>query len=83
MKGALIGENITIDASTLRSGKTLAFLSVDIKNEKGDFVAQGRHTKFVGWMEGLLVIVNYGSLLVSMNTWWDEKKKREKILPEK
>ena len=48
MKGAKTGDDIVIDANTLKAGKTLAFLTVDIKNTKGDLLAQGRHTKFVG-----------------------------------
>lgn len=47
MKPALPGERITIDATTVRAGKTLAFLAVDITKNKGkDIVAQGRQTKF-------------------------------------
>ncbi|KOX69439.1 Acyl-coenzyme A thioesterase 13 [Melipona quadrifasciata] len=49
MKPALPGDLITVDAKTVRSGKTLAFLAVDItKNEGKDIIAHGRHTKFVG-----------------------------------
>ncbi|XP_043248801.1 acyl-coenzyme A thioesterase 13-like [Colletes gigas] len=48
MKPALPGELITIDARTVRAGKTLAFLAVDItKNDGKDLIAHGRHTKFV------------------------------------
>lgn len=49
MKPALPGDLITVDAKTIRSGKTLAFLAVDItKNEGKDIIAHGRHTKFIG-----------------------------------
>ncbi|CAK9829053.1 Acyl-coenzyme A thioesterase 13 [Anthophora retusa] len=49
MKPALPGEVVTIDAKTVRAGKTLAFLAVDItKNEGKDIIAHGRHTKFIG-----------------------------------
>ncbi|CAH1774173.1 unnamed protein product [Owenia fusiformis] len=49
MKGAKVGSEIVIDAKTLRCGSTLAFLSVDITHKAdGTFVAQGRHTKFIG-----------------------------------
>lgn len=49
MKPALPGDLITIDAKTVRAGKTLAFLAVDITKDEGKHViAHGRHTKFVG-----------------------------------
>ena len=37
-----------IDAQTLRRGKRLAFLTVDIMKEDGTLLAQGKHTKYVG-----------------------------------
>lgn len=49
MKGAKVGEDIVIDAKTLKRGKRLAFLTVDITNkDDGKLIAQGKHTKFVG-----------------------------------
>ncbi|XP_033328366.1 acyl-coenzyme A thioesterase 13 [Megalopta genalis] len=49
MKPALPGETVVIDARTVRAGKTLAFLAVDVsKNDGKDMVAHGRHTKFIG-----------------------------------
>ncbi|KAK6180197.1 hypothetical protein SNE40_012390 [Patella caerulea] len=49
MKPALLNETLIIDATTLKIGKTLAFLSVDIRNkETNKLIAQGKHTKFVG-----------------------------------
>lgn len=49
MKGAQIDKDIIIDAQTLKRGKRLAFLTVDVKNKSdGALIAQGRHTKFVG-----------------------------------
>ena len=49
MKGAKVGDEIVIDAVTLKRGKTLAFLTVDIRNKlDGSLLAQGKHTKFVG-----------------------------------
>lgn len=49
MKPAFPGDVVTIDANTLRSGKTLAFLEVELtKNEGRDIIARGQHTKFVG-----------------------------------
>ncbi|XP_014486418.1 PREDICTED: acyl-coenzyme A thioesterase 13-like isoform X2 [Dinoponera quadriceps] len=47
MKTASIGEVVTIDASTKRVGKKLAFLTVELtKNEGKDIVALGQHTKY-------------------------------------
>ena len=49
MKAAQVGEEIVIDAKTLRAGRTLAFLTVDItRKSDGALLAQGKHTKFVG-----------------------------------
>ncbi|KAL5015844.1 hypothetical protein ScPMuIL_005433 [Solemya velum] len=48
MKAVKVGEDIIIDAKTLRQGKTLSFLTVDITNKNGALLAQGKHTKFVG-----------------------------------
>ncbi|XP_066974646.1 acyl-coenzyme A thioesterase 13-like [Macrobrachium rosenbergii] len=43
------GETIVIKADTLKVGKNLAFLTVDITNkESGKLIAKGRQTKFVG-----------------------------------
>ena len=48
-KAAKLGETIIIDAQTLKRGKRLAFLNVDIRNkDDGSLLAQGKHTKFVG-----------------------------------
>ncbi|XP_066592709.1 acyl-coenzyme A thioesterase 13-like [Prorops nasuta] len=49
MKPALPGELVTVDAKTVRAGKRIAFLAVDLtKNNGKDMVAHGRHTKFIG-----------------------------------
>ncbi|XP_078317704.1 acyl-coenzyme A thioesterase 13-like [Crassostrea virginica] len=49
MKPVRVGEDIVIDADTLKIGKTLAFCSVDIKHKNtGALIAQGKHTKYVG-----------------------------------
>ena len=49
MKACKPGSEILIDADTLKVGKTLAFLTVDLKlKDTGDLIAQGKHTKFVG-----------------------------------
>lgn len=48
MKAALPGELVTVDATTLRLGKRLAFLSVDVtKNDGTDRIAHGLHTKYI------------------------------------
>lgn len=47
MKAAFPGDNIFIDARTIRSGKTLAFLEVELKKEDGAIIARGQHTKFI------------------------------------
>lgn len=49
MKAAKVGEEILIDAKTLRVGNRLAFLTVDItRKSDGTLLAQGKHTKFIG-----------------------------------
>jgi acyl-coenzyme A thioesterase 13 len=49
MKAAREGEIIVIDCSTLKAGRTLAFLNVDItKKDTGELIARGSHTKFIG-----------------------------------
>ena len=48
MKPARIGEEITIEARTLRTGKTLAFLECEIRNKHQALLVKGSHTKFVG-----------------------------------
>lgn len=48
MKAAKVGEQILIDASTVKTGRTLAFLTVDLKKKSdGSLLAQGKHTKFL------------------------------------
>jgi len=49
LKAAFPGEIVTVDAKTVRAGKTLAFLSVELtKNDGKDVVALGQHTKYLG-----------------------------------
>ena len=44
-----MGEDIVIESSLLKQGKSLAFLMVDIKRKEDDkLIAQGRHTKHIG-----------------------------------
>jgi len=49
MRAAKIGTEILIDAQTEKLGKTLAFLSVSIKNKDDrKLIATGTHTKHLG-----------------------------------
>ena len=42
------GEAILVDAEVLKSGRTMAYVSVDLRNERdGKLLAQGRMTKFM------------------------------------
>ncbi|MEZ6186141.1 MAG: PaaI family thioesterase [Planctomycetota bacterium] len=43
-----LGDTVTARAQVLKSGKTLAFVSVDLTNPQGALLAQGRMTKFMG-----------------------------------
>ena len=47
-QAAKLGEEILIEAKTLKKGRTLAFLECEIKNQKGDLLVKGAHTKFIG-----------------------------------
>lgn len=48
LKAASPGEVVTVDAETIRAGKTLAFLAVELtKNDGKDVVARGQHTKYL------------------------------------
>lgn len=45
---ALAGSNVLVEATVLKSGRTLAFVQVDLRREEdGALVAQGRMTKFL------------------------------------
>ena len=49
IKAAKIGEEILIDARTLKKGRTLAFLECEIRNkETNNLLVKGSHTKFIG-----------------------------------
>ena len=48
MKASPLGKDITIVGQCDRAGKTLAFSSCLIYNEKGDLLVKGQHTKFMG-----------------------------------
>ena len=43
-----LGDTVTARARTLKSGKTLAFVSVHLSNQDGTLLAHGRMTKFMG-----------------------------------
>jgi len=45
MRAAMPGDVITVDAVTLRRGRTLSFSSIDFRNPAGQLIAQGKHTK--------------------------------------
>lgn len=49
LRAAKLGEEILVQANTIKTGKTLAFLEVSILNKAtGDVLVTGTHTKFVG-----------------------------------
>ncbi|PSN33877.1 Acyl-coenzyme A thioesterase 13 [Blattella germanica] len=49
LSAARNGETVVIDCNTLKAGKTLAFLEVEIKSKTtGKLIAKGSHTKFIG-----------------------------------
>jgi len=48
LKAARPGEIVTIDAKTVKAGRTLAFQAIELtKKDDGAIVARGTHTKFV------------------------------------
>ncbi|XP_012055529.1 PREDICTED: acyl-coenzyme A thioesterase 13-like [Atta cephalotes] len=49
LKAAFPSETVTVDAKTIRTGKNLVFLAVELtKNDGKDIVARGQHTKYLG-----------------------------------
>ena len=46
-KAALPGQTVTITGKALKTGKTLAFVEVNLTNPAGALLAQGRMTKFM------------------------------------
>lgn len=49
LKGAKEGDEVTIDARTVRAGKRLAFLECELKHKKdGSIIAKASHTLFIG-----------------------------------
>ncbi len=64
-----VGQEIVIDSSASKIGKTLAFLTVDIKNKAdGKIIAQGKHTKFVGSWNDAWIVVKHSNMLCSSIT---------------
>lgn len=48
MKGAKVGDEVVVEAKTIKAGKNLGFLEVEIKNKNtGDLLVTATHTKFV------------------------------------
>ncbi|PSR88077.1 Acyl-coenzyme A thioesterase 13, N-terminally processed like [Actinidia chinensis var. chinensis] len=48
LDAAYVGEEIEIEAKTLRIGKAIAVVSVELRKKKtGKIIAQGRHTKYL------------------------------------
>jgi len=47
MKGAKSGEKLTIESNVLKGGGIIRFADVHIKNEDGQMVASGKHSKFM------------------------------------
>lgn len=49
LKAAFPGDVVSIDARTIKAGRTLAFLEVELsKKDDGALIARGIHTKFIG-----------------------------------
>ncbi|XP_057333451.1 acyl-coenzyme A thioesterase 13-like [Microplitis mediator] len=50
MKAAMPDEVIIVEAKTIKLGRTLAFLDIELSKKKdGSLIARGSHTKFVGF----------------------------------
>ncbi|XP_050369490.1 uncharacterized protein LOC126787647 [Argentina anserina] len=47
LDSAYAGEEIEIEAKTLRVGKAVAVVSVEFRKKTGKIIAQGRHTKYL------------------------------------
>jgi acyl-coenzyme A thioesterase 13 len=48
LKGAKVGDEILIDANVVKTGKSLAFLEVEIRNKiSGDILVKGTQTQFL------------------------------------
>ena len=48
MKAAKVGEDIVVDAAVVKRGKSLAFLTAEIRNKhNNEILVKGSHTKFL------------------------------------
>lgn len=48
LKGAKEGDDVIIDATTVKAGKSLAYLECELKHKKdGSIIAKGSQTKFI------------------------------------
>ena len=48
LKAAKVGEEILVDAQLLKQGKSLAFLTAEIRNKETDeLLVRGSHTKYI------------------------------------
>ncbi|XP_062543003.1 acyl-coenzyme A thioesterase 13-like [Armigeres subalbatus] len=49
LKGAREGDEVIIDANTIRAGKNLAFLECELRHKRDNsIIARGQHTKYIG-----------------------------------
>lgn len=59
LKGAKEGDEIVIDANTVRAGRNLAYLECELRNKKdGSLIAKGSQTKYVGGGGGGIDVKN-------------------------
>lgn len=48
LKGAREGDTVVIDAKTIKTGKTLAYLECELRNKNtGHIIAKGSQTKYI------------------------------------
>lgn len=48
LKGAREGDTVVIDATTVRAGKSLAYLECELRNkDTGQILAKGSQTKYI------------------------------------
>ncbi|XP_022089602.1 acyl-coenzyme A thioesterase 13-like [Acanthaster planci] len=48
LQSAKVGEKVAMEAELVKAGKTLAFTKADLFNAKGDVIAQGQQTIYIG-----------------------------------
>ncbi|XP_038056591.1 acyl-coenzyme A thioesterase 13-like [Patiria miniata] len=63
MQAAKIGEKVAMEAELIKAGKSLAFTKADVFNAKGDIIAQGQQTMFIGSNKKVQDFVDLKSLL--------------------